>query len=526
MLSTAQAPIAMPTARTAEHAAHRQCAGDAPLRIHAQSIRKDFGATCALRAATLRLRPGRVHALMGENGAGKSTFVKILVGAMQADQGTLALDDRPLRLPSIGDAIRQGIVPVYQQLTVFPDLSVRENLSAFALAASRAPGSASALMADADALALLQRVGLRVALHRLVGSLSLAERQLVEIARALGQRCRVLILDEPTAALAPSEATRLFAVVRALCAEGTAVLFVSHKLHEVEAFADDVSVMRDGLTVIDCAPLASLTRQQIVTQMLGHIAEHAALTPAPHGAVVFEASGLRLARHAPASQLQVRSGEMVGLAGLAGSGVIEVGEVLAGARKAFAGSLRLGGKRYASGRRVAARRLGVGFVPVDRHADALFGGMSALANTTVCVAGQVSRLGWLRRGAERSLGERWLRQLRLHPQQPQADVAHFSGGNQQKVVVARSLAIDGLRLVIALEPTRGVDVGARAVIHDALRAAAARGVAVVIASSDLDEICALCQRVYLVSGQSIRAELQAPSSASLADGIANLAQEH
>jgi len=181
---------------------------------------------------------------------------------------------------------------------------------------------------------------------------------------------------------------------------------------------------------------------------------------------------------------------------------------------------------FDAGDRSTARRLGVGFVPADRHFDALFEGMSALVNTTVCAIRQVSSAGFISRGAEHSTGEQWLKQLRLHPLLPSMDVAGFSGGNQQKIIVARSLAIDGLRLVIALEPTRGVDVGARAVIHDALRAATARGVAVVIASSDLDEVCSLCQRVYLVSGNTIRAELQTPSSAIVADRIATLADAH
>ena len=496
------------------------------LRICARAIRKEYGATCALREATLRMKPGRVHALMGENGAGKSTLVKILVGAVQADGGTLELDGVPLTLPSIGHAIGRGIIPVYQQLTVFPELSVRENLSAFSMASARSLRSGPSLLSEADARALLERVGLRIDPSRLVGSLSLAERQLIEIARALGQRCTVLILDEPTAALAPPEASRLFAVVRELCSAGTAVLFVSHKLQEVEAFADDVSVMRDGLTVVDCEPLAGLTRQQIVAAMLGKVEEKIEATAAVHGPVMFAVRDLVLRRGAQASSLQVRRGEMVGLAGLAGSGAIELGEVLAGARKAHRASLQIDSVAFDAGDRSTARRLGVGFVPADRHSDALFGGMSALVNTTVCAIRQVSSAGFISRGAEHSTGEQWLKQLRLHPLRPSMDVAGFSGGNQQKIIVARSLAIDGLRLVIALEPTRGVDVGARAVIHDALRAATARGVAVVIASSDLDEVCSLCQRVYLVSGNTIRAELQTPSSAIVADRIATLADAH
>jgi ABC-type sugar transport system ATPase subunit len=489
--------------------------------LEAVGIAKRYGATIALRQADLLLLPGRVHALLGENGAGKSTLVKILVGAVAADHGRILVDGVPAGFSDVRGAVAAGIVPIYQHLSLFPHLSVLENLSAFALGSARGVRTSGATVPPATARAWLDAVGLSCDLAAPVSSLTLGERQLVEIARGLGQRCKVLVLDEPTAALSHDEVERLFAVVRRLCGQGTAVLFISHRFDEIDALCDDVTVLRDGRTVIAGAPLAALSRAELVRAMLGEAVDISDRRLPEPGAVVLSARGLAVHRRAPLLDVDVRAGEIVGLAGLVGSGALEIAAALAGAPPEANGRLTLDGADVPAGSRGDAVALGIGYVPADRHADGLFPVLSARANASASTIDGFARAGFLDHAGEGALVRPWLERMRLHPLEPERAASGFSGGNQQKLVMARNLALDGLRVLVLVEPTRGVDIAARETIHDAIVEAALRGVAVVVASTDLDEVAALSHRVLVVRQGRIADELpRGTSRGALLDALA------
>jgi ABC-type sugar transport system ATPase subunit len=489
--------------------------------LEMRDIVKNFGATYALEGASLTLHPGRIHALLGENGAGKSTLVKIVVGAVARDSGSIRLEGKDVVFRSVTDAIARGVVPIYQQLSLFPQLSVRENLSAFALGGTTRLRSRPVLIPEATAKSWLAAVGLDVDLERRVETLSVGERQLVEIARGIGQKCRVLVLDEPTAALTHEEADRLASVIRRLCAEGSAVLFISHKLDEIEALADDITVLRNGRSVIDCATAGEFTREMLVRAMLGTTIRIAARELPQPGSPVLRVRGLKVHRHSPPMDLAVGHGEIVGLAGLVASGALEIGAAIAGARLASAGNFAVGDQIYPAGGRERAIRLGVGYIPGDRHSEGVFPVLSALENASACVLPSVSRGGLLDHRAERDKLVPWLRRLKLNPLKPALAASDFSGGNQQKLVISRNLAMPNLRVLVVLEPTRGVDIGAREIIHDALIETARRGVAIVIASSDLDEIQSLSHRILIVRQGAVTNEMPGTAERSrLMDALA------
>jgi ABC-type sugar transport system ATPase subunit len=481
--------------------------------LKARSIVKNYGSTKALQGADLVLGAGRVHALMGENGAGKSTLVRILVGATAPSAGTIALHGRTLKFNGVSDAIAAGIVPIYQQSTLFPNLTVLENLFAFETAALPGFVNFSSPRRRRLAQRMLDRIGLSVALDRAVGTLSLGEKQLLEIARGLGHDCKVLILDEPTAALSQADANRLFLALRRLAVQGVAILYISHKTDEIQQIADEITVLRDGVSVIAAAPLKSTSIQAIVNAMVGHTFSVGEKNLPAVGVPLLELD--RAARYAgsPEVSVMVRACEILGVAGLAGSGAEEIGAILAGVLPCVRGNLLVNGRPLSRmGDRAVAVAAGIGYVPPDRIADGLFPGQMALRNASASALAHLGRFGWLNQRMEFTRLSRVLSAVTLTPNEPWRVIEEFSGGNQQKVLLARNLAVIEVKALVLVEPTRGVDVGAREIIHEEIVRAARNGLAIALVSTDLEELTSLSHRIAIVRGRRIVEELPRFSS--------------
>jgi rhamnose transport system ATP-binding protein len=468
---------------------------DGPIVV-LQGVAKSYGAVRALHDGDITLRGGEVRALMGENGAGKSTLVKVLGGVVRRDDGEMLVAGAPVDFHSPHDARDAGIAVIYQEPTLFPDLSVEENvvMGYHPLGALR--------RIDRGALrrtvqGLLDRLGVRLDPERPVRGLSIADQQIVEIAKALSFDARVLIMDEPTAALSGPEVERLFAVVRALREEGAAILFISHRLDEVFAICDTVTVMRDGAVVHD-APIADMTPDDMVRRMVGR--ELSALYPkqdAEVGDTVLSVQ--RLTREGVFTDVsfEVRAGEVVALAGLVGAGRSEVARAIFGIDRPDAGQVEVDGKRLPAGRPLAAMRAGIGFVPEDRRQQGLVMDLSIARNATMTRTGKLARFGLIRRAAENELAREWATRLQLRFHRLDDPAAFLSGGNQQKVVLAKWLATEP-RLLIVDEPTRGIDVGTKAEVHRLLGELAGRGVAVLMISSELPEVLGVADRVLVM----------------------------
>jgi ribose transport system ATP-binding protein len=493
--------------------------------LEATDITKSYGGVQALSGANLTVRAGSVHALLGENGAGKSTLVKVIAGAVRPDAGTLRLDGREVSFTSTADAVRHGVAVVAQELSLFGDLDVLTNLFPMR-EIKRGPFVSRRAMA-AKALPVMHELGLEVGLREPVGSLSLANRQLVEIAKALIIEPRVLILDEPTSALEASSTETLIRILKVVRDRQVAVLFVSHILEEVMALCDEITVLRDGRPVLEGAPRERLTVSAIVDAMLGErdrSSANGAQAAAPRikldDSVDASAAGsasadatLRLEDVAVRGRLDdvnlaVGPGEIVGLAGLAGSGHDTVIELISGQRRADEGRIVLpGGKPVPRGLRNAIGA-GVALVTGDRRRFGLMLDKPLWDNIAQVRAVALAREGWLiRTGRLRRAADEHVRRLRVRTPTVDLHTGMLSGGNQQKVVFAKWL--DARPSVMLLDdPTRGVDVGAKAEMHGLIRSAAEAGAIVLLASTDLDELEQLADRVLVFYQGRISAELE------------------
>jgi rhamnose transport system ATP-binding protein len=477
---------------------------DAAPILALEDAAKSYGAVHALRHGTLALRPGEVRALVGENGAGKSTLVKLLGGVVRLDDGRMLVDSEPVDFHSPTDARDAGIAVIYQEPTLFPDLSVAENvvMGGHPLGAMRRIDRRAM---HRDVQAQLDRLGVRLDAERPVRGLSIADQQIVEIAKALSFDARVLIMDEPTAALSGPEVERLFGVVRTLRDRGAAVLFISHRLEEVFALCDTVTVMRDGEIVHDAAT-ADLTPDEVVRRMVGR--ELSALFPKEEtatGAPVLRVH--RLTREGVFTDIsfEVRAGEIVALAGLVGAGRSEVARAIFGIDRADAGHVEVDGTRLPNQRPTAAMRAGIGFVPEDRRQQGLVMELSIARNATLTRMGALSRGGLIRGRAERALAADWATRLQLRFHRLDDPVGYLSGGNQQKVVLAKWLATEP-KVLIVDEPTRGIDVGTKAEVHRLLSELAGR-VAVLMISSELPEVLGMADRVLVMHEGRLTGEL-------------------
>jgi sugar transport system ATP-binding protein len=472
-------------------------------------VSKRYGGVQALSRVTLSIGPGEVRALLGKNGAGKSTVIRLLSGVEGPDEGTVALAGRPLERASVAVAKQLGVRTVYQELTLIPTMTVAENL--FMGAWPKRAGQLDQRRLVADSERALHRVGLRLDPRRPVGELSIADRQLVEIARALAEQPTLLILDEPTSSLAAAEVDRVLQVVDTIRAGGVAVVYVSHRVGEIRRIADTATVLRDG-RVIDTFPLAGASTSDVVHLMIGSagLASRQVTAPARRGPPVLAVRGVALAPKLVDVSFEVRTGEVLGIAGVLGSGRTELLQVMSGQRAPDAGRVELAGVRIdGRGLRYAKRR-GVGFTPEDRKSDGIVPALGVDENLVLTDWSKVTAAGVISRGRLAAAAGRAIHSMSIRARGPRAAVGELSGGNQQKVVIGRWLHA-GSRLLLLDEPTRGVDVQAKAQIYDLLRELAAAGTAVVFVSSELDELSVVCDRALVLAGGRIVAEQSAPS---------------
>jgi len=492
----------------------------APL-VELRAASKSYGAVRALRDGDIALRPGEVRALMGENGAGKSTLVKVLGGVIRRDAGDMLVDGAAVDFHSPHDARDAGIAVIYQEPTLFPDLSVAENV-VMGFHPLRGLKRIDRPRMQREVEALLDRLGVRLEPQRPVRGLSIADQQIVEIAKALSFDARVLIMDEPTAALSGPEVERLFSVVRTLREHGAAVLFISHRLDEVFTICDTATVMRDGAVVHD-ARIADMTPDEMVRRMVGR--ELSTLFPkqdAQPGESLLQVH--RLTREGVFFDVsfEVRAGEIVALAGLVGAGRSEVARAIFGIDKPDAGHVDVAGRRLPAGRPLAAMRAGLGFVPEDRRQQGLVMDLSIARNTALTRLRSLARTAFISSSAENRLAAEWAARLQLKYHRLQDDVGTLSGGNQQKVVLAKWLATDP-KVLIVDEPTRGIDVGTKAEVHRLMSDLAGRGIAVLMISSELPEVLGMADRVLVMhegrlTGELSRAEADEESVIRLATG--------
>ncbi len=459
-------------------------------------VSKSFGAVAALRDVQLELFGGEAHALVGENGAGKSTLVRILAGAHPPDEGLLTLDGQPLTLSGPADARAAGIAVIYQEPTLFPDLSVAENIF-MGRQPLRSLRRIDAAAMRTRAAELFARLGVHLDPDRPARGLSIADQQIVEIAKALSFDARVLVMDEPTAALSGVEVERLFAVARSLRDAGAAVLFISHRFDEVFALCQRITIMRDGRWV-STDKTDDLTVDVVIRRMVGR--EVSSLFPKQDTVVreprleVRDLSRLGVFHDVT---FTVRSGEIVALAGLVGAGRSEVIRAVFGIDKYDRGSVRVEGKRLPPGSAAAAIAAGLALVPEDRRQQGLVMELSVERNATLPRRWSLSRFGLLFAGAERRSARRWTQRLRVKTSRLSAPVSTLSGGNQQKLVLAKWLATQP-RVLIVDEPTRGIDVSTKAEVHRLLSQLAADGVAVLMVSSELPEVLGMADRVLVM----------------------------
>ena len=475
-------------------------------RLEMVDISKAFPGVQALDNVTLRVLPGEVHALLGENGAGKSTLMKILSGAYARDAGEILVDERPVEIHAPSDALALGIVTIYQESNLCPNLSIAENVFAGRLPRRKFFVDRSALRRNTQAV--LDRLDVRTSPDELVRNLSPAQAQMVEIAKALSISARIIVLDEPTAALTQTETDALFAVVRDLRAQGLSVVLITHRLAEVFRIADRATIFRDGKWVLT-EEVPNLTEEKLILSMVGRniVRQSRAVgtAEATTAANVLEVSGLTGARFRNAA-MHVRKGEIVGLFGLVGAGRTELVRAIFGAEPATAGTVLVDGAPVEYRSPADAIAQGIALVPEDRKSQGLVLMEPVVQNVSLPSLHQLMPSGWLRPEREVALAEEYRASLDIRCPNVQTRAGSLSGGNQQKVVIAKWLARKP-RVLIVDEPTRGIDVGAKAEVYALLRALATQGVGVLIVSSELPEILALCDRIYVMWEGAVVAEV-------------------
>jgi len=477
--------------------------------LELRNISKSFSGVEVLHEVSFALRPGEVHALLGENGAGKSTLVKIITGVHQPDQGEILLNGEPVHFSDARDSRQAGIAAIYQELSLFPDLDVAENIFA-----GRQPvtggGRVDWRRLYAEAGKLLESLGVTLDLKQKARTLSIAQQQMVEIARAFSINAQILIMDEPTSSLTLHEVDDLFRLVRRLRTDGTAVIFISHRLEELYALADRVTVLRDG-SYVGTKPTKEVTRDDLIRMMVGRTITN--LFPKQDvkpGEVVLKVENLTRAGSFYDVSFELRRGEILGLAGLVGAGRTNVARAIFGVEPPTAGRIEVEGRTVAIRSPQQAIGLGFAYVPEDRQLHGLIPAMPLTPNISLAMLPHYAQRGWLRDKRERKSAYEAAVQMEVRANNVWQLARELSGGNQQKVVLAKWLSTNP-RILILDEPTRGIDVGTKAAVHGLMSKLASEGMAILMISSELPEILGMSDRVLVmreghVTGHFTRAE--------------------
>jgi rhamnose transport system ATP-binding protein len=468
-----------------------------PIILRATNIFKSYEGVHALRGVSFELRAGEVHGLIGENGAGKSTLIKIITGAVHEDSGEIEFDGRPVKNNSPAYSKQIGIGAIYQQPALFPDLTVAENIS-IGLEQTGAWRKVNWKLRRDRATALLNQVGARINPETEVRNLSMPEQQLVEIARALGAKARVLIMDEPTASLAEAETQNLYRVISNLRESGVGIIYISHRLEELSRLADRVTVLRDG-AYVGTREMSGVDRSELIRLMVGR--ELSVVFPkvtVDPGAVVLELRGISCRSNGVKDiDLSVRAGEIVGLSGLVGAGRTELGRTIFGLEPADSGDVLLHGKKVNIRQPSQAIALGIAYVPEDRRHHGVVLNMSIGSNITLASLGKLGNGVSFDFKKERRIATDYVRRFAIKTPSIFAPVTTLSGGNQQKVALSRWLETKPAVLILD-EPTQGIDVGAKAEIHTLMSELAAQGTAILMISSELPEILGMSDRIVVM----------------------------
>ncbi len=480
-----------------------------PALVHMRGIVKSYPGVLALRGVDFRVEPGQVMGLVGENGAGKSTLLKVLAGATPADGGVVEVDGTPRAMQGPRDSQNAGIAVIYQELMLAEHLSIAENVFAGREPMRRGRGVDFATMYEKTA-ALLGELGIGASPREQVSRLNVARRQMVEIAKALSMNARLIVMDEPTSSLTEDEVTTLLDLVRRLRERGVSVVYVSHRMREIFAVADTITVMRDG-SLVGVHQVADVTPAEVVKMMVGRDLVDmygSRPQPRPTGQPVLDVRGLHAGPRVKDVSFSVAAGEIVGMAGLVGAGRTETALAVFGQTRPTSGSVHVDGEQVRLRNPREAIAAGIAYVPEDRKQQGLFLGLPIRTNISSACLDDVSRHGVVSRGRDRRLAQTLSGDLRVKASSVETAVGTLSGGNQQKVVLARWLARRP-RVLILDEPTRGVDVGAKAEIYRLVRGIAAEGVAVVVISSELPEVLGLSDRVLVMCEGRLVGELDA-----------------
>lgn len=460
-----------------------------------QGAKKAFGGVQALNGAELSLYPGEIHALLGENGAGKSTLLKALAGVHKLDSGSITLNGKEFQQGSTRAAQQQGVAVIYQEPSLFPDLTLAENV--FVGRHLQTGKLVDWKKMQLEAGKLFKQLGVELDVNRIARGLSIADQQIVEIVKALSINAQVIVMDEPTAALSSKEVERLFSVARALREQNCAVVFVSHRLDEVFALCDRMTVMRDGATV-GSELISSTSENQIIKMMVGReVSELFPKLPAKLGDVILRVENLGRLGQFTGINFEVRKGEILGLAGLVGSGRSEIVRAIFGIDNYDTGTVTINDKLLRKGSTARAMEAGLALVPEDRRQQGLLMPYSISKNTSITVLGKLIRFLVVKKKDEDLVAKKWAKTLQLKFASLDDAVERLSGGNQQKVVLGKWLATEP-QILIVDEPTRGIDVGTKSEVHRLLSLQAQEGLAIIMVSSELPEVLGMADRILVM----------------------------